>query len=56
MSERERGNANEQPDRDDLENAIIAADDTGMVSNEADITNAEIREAMGIPNDSDRTA
>ncbi|MGD0474974.1 MAG: hypothetical protein ABSB70_17405 [Candidatus Velthaea sp.] len=55
MSERERDNVEEEPARDDLENAIIAADDTGMVSNEADITNAEIREAIRTPNGEDRT-
>jgi hypothetical protein len=33
------GNADEQAtDRDDLQNAIIAADDAGTVSNEADLT------------------
>jgi hypothetical protein len=56
MSERKRDNAEEEPARDDIENAVIAADDTGMVSNEADITNAEIREAIGVPNGGDRRA
>ncbi len=50
MSKRERDNVEGEPARDDLQNAVIAADDTGMVSNEADITNAEIREAIGVPN------
>jgi len=55
MSKREGDNVEEDTARDDRENAVIAADDTGMVRNEADIANAEIREAIGLPNGEDRT-
>lgn len=56
MSARERDNVDDEAAQDDRTNAVIAADDTGMVGSEADITNAEIREAIqGVPDGDDRT-
>jgi hypothetical protein len=53
MSEREhKGNAR-QSARDDRTEGILAADDTGMVRNEADIVSANMEEEMELPsNDS----
>jgi hypothetical protein len=34
-------------ERSDLEEEVIAADDTGMVSNQAELTRIEIEEGLG---------
>jgi hypothetical protein len=36
-----------KPDDDDLDDGVIAADDTGMISGERLITQAEIEEVLG---------
>ncbi len=51
-SEQEPNSGNEPPPtRDDLEEAIFAADDTGMLGSEADIANAQDRRPIGTPHD-----
>ena len=52
MSERNRSKDdedNEPPDDDAFEDAVIAADDTGMVSNEINIVEAETEEGLENP-------
>jgi hypothetical protein len=44
MSDQQRTHRGPSSEREDLADAVLAADDTGMVRNEADIASAELLE------------